>query len=79
MPAAAVIRRVQALPGLTGRKEFCRRSFKLRVKDLGLTKEKLSILFGLRCLGGSGTYGVAVKCVDIIRNTKGEASYLGTS
>ena len=44
VPAAAVIRRVQALPGLTGRKEFCRRTHKLGVKYLGPTERRLSIL-----------------------------------
>ena len=46
VPAAAVIRRVQALPGLIGRKEFCRRFCKSKVKDLGSTEGKLLILHG---------------------------------
>ena len=77
VPAAAVIRRVRALSGFTGRKEFCRRSCKLEVKSLGSTQKLLSILHDLRHLGDSGTYGGAVKCVDIIGNTKGVASCLG--
>lgn len=44
VPAAAVIRRVQALSGFTGRKEFCRRLCKLRVKSFGSTERLLSIL-----------------------------------
>ena len=44
VPAAAVIRRVQALPGFIGRKEFCRRLCKSEVKYLGLTEEGLLIL-----------------------------------
>ena len=52
MPAAAVIRRVQALPGLIGRKEFCRQLNKLGVKYLGSTEKRLSILFGLEVTRG---------------------------
>ena len=35
------------------------------------------ILSGLRIVRDAGTVSVAVKCVDIIRNTKGEGRYLG--
>ena len=77
VPAAAVIRRVQALSGFTGRKEFCRRLYKSQVKSFGSTEVMLMILYNLRQLGDSGTYGGAVKCVDLIGNTKGEVSYLG--
>jgi hypothetical protein len=52
VPAAAVIRRVQALPGLIGRKEFCRRSSKLEVKYPGSTGRRLSILFDLEVTRG---------------------------
>jgi hypothetical protein len=34
-------------------------------------------LMRLSELGGTGTDSVAVKCVDIVRNTKGEGRYLG--
>ena len=44
VPAAAVIRRVQALFGFIGRKEFCRRLCKSKVKDPGSTGERLLIL-----------------------------------
>ena len=37
VPAAAVIRRVQALFGVTGRKEFCRRFCKSKVKSSSST------------------------------------------
>ena len=47
------------------------------VKAHGLTVELHSKLRGLSAGGESGTLGVAVKCVDIMWNTKGEASYLG--
>ncbi len=79
VPAAAVIRRVRALSGFIGRKEFCRRWYKSRVQSSSSTGNLLSILYHLRQLGGSRTYGEAVKCVDIIRNTKREADYLGLS
>ena len=71
MPAAAVIRRVQALPGFTGRKAFRRLFGKLCFKDRGSTSERGAILPGLKNLGATGTYGVGVKSVDIIRNAKG--------
>ncbi len=35
------------------------------------------ILLGLRIGRGAGTASVAVKCVDITRNTEGEGRYLG--
>jgi hypothetical protein len=44
VPAAAVIRRVQALSGFTGRKEFCRRLRKLGVKSSRSTGKLLLIL-----------------------------------
>jgi hypothetical protein len=44
VPAAAVIRRVQALPGFIGRKEFCRRLCKSEVKYPSLTGKQLLIL-----------------------------------
>ena len=46
------------------------------VKSQGLTLElRLKLLF-LRLGEVSGICGVAVKCVDITRNTKGEGSLL---
>ena len=33
-------------------------------------------LYDLRYVGADGTYGVAVKCVDIVRNADGEDSLL---
>ena len=38
-----------------------------------------AILFRLRIVRGTGTVSVAVKCVDINWNTKGEGKYLGFS
>ena len=76
MPAAAVIQRVQALSGFIGRKAFRRRFGKLSFKDHGLTGGREVILPGLIIGGASGTDGVVVKYVDIIRNSKGEGRML---
>ena len=46
------------------------------VKSLGSTGELRPILGGVKPGEGCGISGVAVKCVDIERNTKGEGSYL---
>ena len=47
------------------------------VKSHGSTVELRSKLLGLREIGVSGTNGGAVKCVDIIRNTRSEGGSLG--
>ena len=49
------------------------------VKALGLTWELHSILGILSLVEGSGISGVAVKCVDIGRNTSGEGGYLDSN
>ena len=54
-----------------------RRPFKFLFKDQGLTLGKAEILLGLRIGRDAGTVGVAVKCVDIYWNTKGEGRHLG--
>ena len=46
-------------------------------KDLGSTQGTAQILSSLRSSEGNGIPGVAVKCVDIGRNTSGEGDYLG--
>ena len=46
------------------------------MKSLGLTEELPLILLGLRPGEGSGIPSVAVKCVDIGRNTGGEGAHL---
>ncbi len=46
------------------------------VKSQGLTLEWHLKLCDLRTGGGSGIPGVAVKCVDIGRNTGGEGGFL---
>ena len=54
-----------------------RREDKLVVKSLGLTEElQLKLLF-LSVGEESGIPSVAVKCVDIRRNTSGEGDLLG--
>ena len=53
-----------------------RRDNKLVVKSLGLTEElQLKLLF-LSVGEESGILSVAVKCVDIRRNTGGEGDFL---
>ena len=71
MPAAAVIQRVQALSGFIGRKASRRCLGKLFFKDHGLTEGRGVILSELVIGGASGTDGVVVKYVDIIRNSEG--------
>ena len=53
-----------------------RRPFKSDVKGHGLTVGLHLKLEGLSVGEGSGIPGVAVKCVDIGRNTSGEGAYL---
>ncbi len=45
------------------------------MKALGLTEDLHGILFGLSSGEESGIPGVAVKCVDIRRNTSGDAAF----
>ena len=71
VPAAAVIRRSQALSGVTGRKELRRRCIKRVMKTEGST---FSLLFELMCsrmVEVTGITSVGVKSVDISRNTNG--------
>ena len=76
MPEESVIRRVQALSGITGRKEKRRRLSKSSVKAFGLTEKTLMKLLRLRQIEEGGIPGGAVKCVDIRRNTNGEGTLL---
>ena len=48
----------------------------MRVKYQGSTLVLLSILLDLRVEEASGIVGVAVKCVDIDKNTNSEGSLL---
>ena len=53
-----------------------RRESKLVVKSLGLTEELQLKLLLLSAGEESGIPSVAVKCVDIRRNTSGEGDFL---
>ncbi len=76
MPAAAVIRRWQALSGFTGCKGCVGGYASLDVKAMGSTRELHLKLFSLSTGEESGIPSVAVKCVDIRRNTSGEGGLL---
>ncbi len=55
-----------------------RRGFgKSEVKSMGLTRELILILSDLSEVEVGGIPGVAVKCVEIGRNTSGEGGLLG--
>jgi hypothetical protein len=77
VPAAAVIRRVQALSGVTGRKELRRWFVKWMVKFRGSTAKLLSKLTSSRIAEVTGISSVGVKSVDIRRNTNGVGRLLG--
>ena len=77
MPAAAVIRRVQALSGVTGRKELRRRRIKRVMKSGGSTIKSLFELVCSRMVEVAGISSVGVKSVDIRRNTDGVGRLLG--
>ena len=76
VPAAAVIRRVRALPGFIGRKGRVGGLCTSHVKSLGSTGRGHVIRHGSSKLGGNGIPGVVVECVDIGRNTSGEGGCL---
>ncbi len=71
MPAAAVIRRIQALSGITGRKELRRWHSKQSVKLCGSTIHTYLELLGWNMREVAGIPCVGVKSVDIRRNTDG--------
>ena len=56
-----------------------RRINKLVVKYLGLTEELQLKLYILSTGGESGISSVAVKCVDIRKNTGGEGGFLDSN
>ena len=70
------MRRVQTLSGFIGRKELRRLIRAFCLKDHGLTMALDKIWRILMTSEDAGTYGVAVKCVDIIGNTKGVGRHL---
>jgi hypothetical protein len=77
VPAAAVIQRVRALFGITGRKARAGGPLSLSVKCRGSTPCSPEILGGWRQVEASGIPGVAVECVEIRKNTGGEGGSLG--
>ena len=76
VPAAAVIRREQALSGIIGCKECVDGKLSWSVKSLGSTEELQPKLVFLSAGEERGIPSVAVKCVDIRRNTSGEGGLL---
>ena len=76
MPAAAVIRRIRALSGITGRKELRRWHCKSVVKACGSTIHPLFELLSSRMREVDGIPDVGVISVDIRRNTDGVSSLL---
>ena len=77
MPAAAVIRRVQALSGFIGRKEYVGGLESWILKPRAQPGFWIQYFLALRIAGASGIGGVAVKCVDLAKNTNSEGSLLG--
>ncbi len=77
MPEASVRRRVRALSGFIGRKEFRKRPAKFLVKSQGLTLDMPKKLAGLSDVGDAGILHVGVKSIDMQKNTKGEGRHLG--
>ncbi len=76
VPAAAVIRRWQALSGIIGRKGLAGGFLKSDVKAPGSTGEGHWKLGNLSAEEESGIPRVAVKCVEMWRNTSGEGDSL---
>ena len=74
MPAAAVIRKVQALSGFIGFKGSVGRPLKRVVKCRGSTVALQRELGGLSARNAGGIRGVAVKCLDITKNSDCEGS-----
>ena len=58
---------------------MCRWLLKCNVKSLGLTQELHYILGDLSAERASGTPSVAVECVDIWKNNRGEGGLLGSN
>ena len=79
VPAAAVIRRVRALSGITGRKGRVGGRRKAAVKARGSTPGRPCGLGDSSTVEADGIPGVAVECVEIRKNTGGEGGLLGHS
>ncbi len=67
---------MQALSGIIGRKEYVGFA-KSGVKARSLTAEQPWKLANLSAVGVRGISRVAVKCVDMTKNTCGESALLG--
>ena len=76
VPAAAVRRTVRTLFGITGLKARVGGPPRRLLKSPGSTGEVAPIRAAWRGVGGSGTSGGAVKCVEIGRNARGESEAL---
>ena len=76
VPAAAVRRTVRTLFGITGLKARVGGSERPWLKAPGSTGEVARIRPIWRGVGGPGTSGGAVKCVEIGRNACGESEVL---
>ncbi len=72
MPAAAVIRGVQALSGFIGRKESVGALLSFCSNTRAQLWEGWKYWQGTKDGGATRTVGVGVKSVDIDRNAKGE-------
>src|SRR4051794_11950996 len=76
VPAAAVRRTVRTLFGITGLKARVGGLARRTLKAPGSTGERAPIRRAWRGVGGAGTSGGAVKCVEIGRNARGESERL---
>ncbi len=76
VPAAAVRREGLALPGFTGCKGSVCSQVSLILNPLAQPENWVRNCLALSSEEESGTAGVAVKCVDIGRNTSGEGGFL---
>ena len=76
VPAAAVRRTVRTLFGITGLKARVGGWVRQSLKSPGSTGELALIRPVWREVGGPGTSGGAVKCVEIGRNARGESEVL---
>jgi len=74
VPEASVIRRLQALSGVIGRKGLGRWLDASEVKSHGSTVNMLPIRSNWNIAGASRTVQVGVKSVDMHWNTKGVGS-----
>jgi len=79
VPAAAVIHRLQALSGFTGRKASLGGFVSLLLNPLAQPESNNEYGKTKREKEVGGTHGVGVKSVDIVWNTESEGSQLGLS